>query len=112
LVATAGENSWLESKILEFLGGFGTTQTSAGVTPFGQNSFNKPAGAAAGFQSTGFGGSGGTSLFGGTTSTQSTGLFGATAAPAFGQQQQQQQTTAFSGMLIRVISINTIIIND
>jgi hypothetical protein len=75
------------------------------VTPFGQNSFNKPAGAAAGFQSTGFGGAGNTSLFGGTTSTQSTGLFGATAAPAFGQQQQQQQTTAFSGMLIKMFAI-------
>jgi hypothetical protein len=105
LVAPAGENSWFESKNLVFLGGFGTTQTSAGVTPFGQNSFNKPAGAAAGFQSTGFGGAGNTSLFGGTTSTQSTGLFGATATPAFGQQQQQQQTTAFSGMLIKMFAI-------
>jgi hypothetical protein len=95
---------------VQFTGGFGTTQTNPGVTPFGQNSFNKPAGAAAGFQSTGFGGAGGTSLFGGTTPTQSTGLFGATATPAFGQQQQQQQTTAFSGMLIRMFMTKNIII--
>lgn len=95
---------------MKFTGGFGTTQTSAGVTPFGQNTFNKPAGAATGFQSTGFGGAGGTSLFGGTTPTQSTGLFGATATPAFGQQQQQQQTTAFSGLLIaKIRSIKSLI---
>jgi len=79
-----------------FAGGFGGTPT--GATPFGQNTFNKPVAATTGFQSTGFGNTGG-SMFGATTATSNTGLFGATSTPAFGQQ-QQQQTTAFSGTLL------------
>jgi nuclear pore complex protein Nup98-Nup96 len=77
-------------------GGFGASTTGTGVTPFGQSSFNKPATGATGFQSAGFGNTGGSSLFGGAAPSAGTGLFGATSTPAFGQP-QQQQTTTFSG---------------
>ncbi|CAB3372945.1 Hypothetical predicted protein [Cloeon dipterum] len=74
--------------------GFGGAPTSS--TPFGQSAFSKPATANTGFQSTGFGSTGST-LFGGTTAQATSGLFGGTPAPAFGQQPQQQQQSAFSG---------------
>lgn len=78
---------------------FGTTTNT--VAPFGQSTFNKPA--APGFGTNTFGQPANTSLFGSTTN-QSTGLFGAATPNTFGQQQTgfgtfaqqpQQQSSLF-----------------
>lgn len=58
------------------------------ASPFGQSAFGKPA--TTGFNAPVFGSTAGTSLFSGTTTQQSGGLFGSTTTPAFGQPQTTQ----------------------